>query len=213
MRPASEKRAGARAGPTGLRQANLRQDNQQPVARCPSTPGGTHRRARACLWTLLDEARARDLVAWRELGGFEAQDLLDALETGRSHPLLRKWEKLKAGPAANRPTPAPSEQSARRFIVLLRIALKRAGVRSGAARKHIESALRRYSRQIGLPMATDEAIRHWERELRPPLGPEDEAAIKHALDQCGNDAARLTRHFLGLVEFARKPLPADARWR
>jgi hypothetical protein len=171
-------------------------------------------RARACLWTLLEEAFKRDPVACRERGGFEAQDLLDALETGRSHPLLRKWEKIKAGPAANRPTPAASEQSARRFIVLLRIALNRAGIRSkGAARDHIASALRRHSRQIGLLPATDEAIRHWERDLRPPLGPEDEAAIKHALDRCGNDAAQLTRHFLWLVEYARKPLPADAVWR
>jgi hypothetical protein len=170
-------------------------------------------RARACLWTLLEEAFKRDPVAWRERGGFEAQDLLDALETGRSHPLLHKWEELKAGPAANRSAPAPSERSARRFIVLLRIALKRAGMGKGAARERIASALRRHRRQIGLPPATSEAIRHWERDLRPPLGPQDEAAIKRALDRCGKDRAQLTRHFLGLVEFTRKPLPAGARWR
>jgi hypothetical protein len=167
------------------------------------------RRAIACLWTLLDEAKKENLVAWRELGGIEAQDLLYAWETGYLHPLLRKWEKLKAGPAANRSAPAPSEQSARRYIVLLRIALNRAGIRrERAAREHIASALRRHSRQIGLPPATSEAIRHWERDLRPPLGRQDEAVIKQALDRSGNDAALLTRHFLGLVEFARKPLAA-----
>jgi hypothetical protein len=100
------------------------------------------------------------------------------------------------------------------LIVLLRIALTRTGIRNkGAARKHIASALRRHSRQIGLPSATSEAIRHWERDLRPPLGRQDEAVIKQALDRCGNNAAKLTLHFLGLVEFARKPLPAGARWR
>jgi hypothetical protein len=170
-------------------------------------------RAIACLFTLLDEALKRDHVAWRELGGFEAQDLLRALETGGSHPLLRQWEQLKAGPAANRPAPAPSEQSARRFIVLLRIALERAGMGKTEAREHIASAIRRHGRQVGLPTTTGEAIRHWERDLAPPPGPQDDAVINTALDRCGNDAAQLTRHFLGFVEFARKPLPTWARWR
>jgi hypothetical protein len=108
-------------------------------------------RARACLWTALAELRKSNLVAWRELGGFDAQDLLRALETGRSHPSLRKWEDLKAGPAANRPAPVSSEQSARRLVVLLRITLERAGVLGkGGAREHIASALKRTSKQIGL---------------------------------------------------------------
>jgi hypothetical protein len=29
----------------------------------------------------------------------------------------------------------------------------------------------------------------------------------------GKNRAQLTKHFLGFVEFARKPLPAGARWR
>jgi hypothetical protein len=82
-----------------------------------------------------------------------------------------------------------------------------------AARKHIASALQKYGRQIGLSSATDETLRHWERDLKPPLGPQDEAAIAHALDRCGKDRALLVKHFLGFVEFARKPLPAGARWR
>jgi hypothetical protein len=170
-------------------------------------------RALACLWTALDELQKRNLIAWREAGGFDGQDLLRALETGGTHPLLRKWEELKAGPVRNRPAPGPSEQAARRSIVLLRIALERAGLRKTAARKHIESALKAHGRQIGLPPAKIEAIRHWERNLKPALGRQDEAVIKQALDRCGKDRAELTRHFLGLVEFARKPLPAGARWR
>jgi hypothetical protein len=114
------------------------------------------------------KVRLVGLIAWRELGGLDAQDLLHALETGGTHPLLRKWEELKAGPARNRPPPGASEQAARRLIVLLRVALERTGLSKTAARKHIASALRR---QIG------------------------------------------TKHFLGFVEFARKPLPAGARWR
>ena len=66
---------------------------------------------------------------------------------------------------------------------------------------------------VGLSSATDETLRHWERDLKPPLGPQDEAAIAHALDRCGKNRALLVKHFLGFVEFARKPLPAGARWR
>jgi hypothetical protein len=172
-------------------------------------------RAVSCLWTALNDLQKRNNpVAWRDLGGFDAQDLLRSLETGGQHPQLRKWKGLLAGPARNRPAPGPSEQAARRFIVLLRIALERAGVGIEAARKHIKSALRRHARQIGLqPPTSDGTIRRWERNLKPPLGPQDEAVIKQALDRCGNDHAQLTRHFLGLVEFTRKPLPTGARWR
>jgi hypothetical protein len=170
-------------------------------------------RALACLWTALDELQKGNPIAWREAGGFDAQDLLRALETGGAHPLLRKWEELKAGPARNRPPPGASEQTARRLIVLLRVALERTGLSKAAARKHIASAHQKYGRQIGLSSATDETLRHWERDLKPPLGPQDEAAIAHALDRCGKNRALLVKHFLGFVEFARKPLPAGARWR
>jgi hypothetical protein len=174
-------------------------------------------RTLACLWTALDELqKQRGLMAWREVGSLDAQDLLHALETGGTHPLLRKWEELKAGPARNRPPPGASEQAARRLIVLLRVALQRTGLSKTAARKHIASALQKYGRQIGLPplpLKADEALRHWERDLKPPLGLQDEAVIAHALDRCGKNRAQLTKHFLGLVEFARKPLPAGARWR
>jgi hypothetical protein len=51
-----------------------------------------------------------------------------------AHPLLRKWEELKAGPARNRPPPGASEQAARRLIVLLRVALERTGLSKAAAR-------------------------------------------------------------------------------
>jgi hypothetical protein len=170
-------------------------------------------RALACLWTALDELQKGNPIAWREAGGFDAQDLLRALETGGAHPLLRKWEELKAGPASNRPPPGASAQAARRLIVLLRVALERTGLSKAAARKHIASAPQKYGQQIGLSSATDETLRHWERDLKPALGRQDEAVIKQALDRCGKDRAELTRHFLGLVEFARKPLPAGARWR
>jgi hypothetical protein len=49
--------------------------------------------------------------------------------------------------------------------------------------------------------------------IRQVLGLQDEAVIAHALDRCGKNRAQLTKHFLGLVEFARKPLQAGARWR
>jgi hypothetical protein len=174
-------------------------------------------RTLACLWTALDELqKQRGLIAWRELGGLDAQDLLHALETGGTHPLLRKWEELKAGPARNRPPPGASEQAARRLIVLLRVALERTGLSKTAARKHIASALQKYGRQIGLPplpLKADEALRHWERDLKPPVERMRDDRLVLEPQRCGKNRAQLTKHFLGFVEFARKPLPAGARWR
>ena len=84
-----------------------------------------------------------------------------------------------------------------------------------AAREHIAEALKRKGKLIGLPVPPESAagIRYYERNLAPPLTPQDHAVIETALKRCGKDHARLTRHFLGLVEFALKPLPTDSRWR
>jgi hypothetical protein len=196
---------------------NREQQEQQDEAR--------RLRAMALLWTLLEQARKLDEITWRELGGFDAQDLLDALEMGKDHPVLKKWRALKAGAAANRPAPSASELGARRLVVLAAVALKRAGLGKQAARERLADALARNSKQIGFPAASPAAspeaiqpaspgaIRHWQRDLEPPLSPQDEAVIETALKRCGNDPGQLIRHFLGLVEYARKPLPAGARWR
>jgi hypothetical protein len=181
-------------------------------------------RAVACLWELLREARNRDLVRYRELGGLDAEEFLHAVDTGGQHPLLRKWEKDKA---QNRFPPSLHEVNGRRLAMLLRLALERDGVGKSEARKMVAAALQQMGPQIGLaaastarPRGLDEKrapsvrrIEHWEENLRPPLGPQDEAVIKAALERCGGNRKLLVRRFLGLVEFLRKPLPLEARWR
>jgi hypothetical protein len=61
-------------------------------------------RTLACLWTALDELqKQRGLIAWRELGGLDAQDLLHALETGGTHPLPSRWISSSDARAASTP--------------------------------------------------------------------------------------------------------------
>jgi len=167
-------------------------------------------RAISCLWRLLDAAKKSDdarLAAYRDLGGFDAEDLLEALGTGRQHPTLRKWQALKAGPAANRSPPGLHELNARRLVVLLRIALERgAGMGKDAARKYVEAQLKRYGEKIGLKPASSDALRRWERK-QPPPGSDEETVIATALGRTGGDPGLLSRHFLSLVEFERRPAP------
>jgi hypothetical protein len=60
-------------------------------------------RTRAFLWELLAEAERRlDEVTRRNAGWYDAQDLLDAIDTGRPHPLLAWWEERKVD---HRPPP------------------------------------------------------------------------------------------------------------
>jgi len=167
-------------------------------------------RAISCLWRLLDAAKKSDdarLAAYRDLGGFDAEDLLEALRTGRQHPTLRKWQALRAGPAANRSPPGLHELNARRLVVLLRIALERgAGMGKDAARKYVEAQLKRYGEKIGLKPASSDALRRWERK-QPPMGSEGETVIATALGRTGGDPELLSRYFLSLVEFERRPAP------
>ena len=102
--------------------------------------------ALAVLWELLAAAKEKiDVVDWRAEGGPEAEAFLHALETGGQHPLLRKWEELKATVAANRPVPDPLDLNARRLVVLLVEALHRAGLGKRDARKRAAKALHGYS--------------------------------------------------------------------
>jgi hypothetical protein len=58
--------------------------------------------ARKFLWELLAAAKQQvDVATWCKEGGLEAEDLLDAIDSGRPHPWLRSWEERKATEAAN----------------------------------------------------------------------------------------------------------------
>ena len=83
--------------------------------------------ARKFLWELLAAAKQQvDVATWCKEGGLEAEDLLDAIDSGRPHPLLRSWQEGKASVAANRPTPSRRELQCPPFGCL---ALRCAGAR------------------------------------------------------------------------------------
>jgi nucleotide-binding universal stress UspA family protein len=152
------------------------------------------------LWGLVATAETRtDPVTWRAEGGPEAKDFLDALETGRQHPLLTKWEELKA--TVGRPAPSLLDRSVRYTVVLMVEALHRAGLGKGAARKRAAEALRDV-----FPEATFEAIRHWQTTF-PPV-PDDEPRIAGALKRHGHDHKQIIGSFVGLIRFAVDPVVA-----
>jgi hypothetical protein len=93
------------------------------------------------LWELLATAKTQDVATWCKEGGLEAEDLLDAIESGRPHPLLRLWEERKATVAANRPAPSRRELRARHLAVLLCAALERAGLGKRQARQQVSRLL------------------------------------------------------------------------
>ena len=153
------------------------------------------------LWKLLDDAKKKvDVVTWRSEGGPEAEDFLHALETGRQHPLLTKWEELKATVAANRSAPDLVEQGARRSVVRMCEALHRAGLSKRDARKRATKALH------GVFPATTEQIRYWQQEY--PISADDEKLIAGALNRYTDDHRHIAGWFAGLIRLAVDPVAA-----
>src|SRR5262249_27407906 len=98
--------------------------------------------ARKCLWELVAAAKQQvDVATWCKEGGLEAEDLLDAMDSGRPTPLRRSWEERKATVAANRRSPSRRGLHARRLVVLLCIALERAGSGKRQARQQVSRLL------------------------------------------------------------------------
>jgi hypothetical protein len=160
--------------------------------------------ARKVLWELLVAAETQtDPVIWRAEGGPEAKDFLDALDSGRPHPLLLQWEQRKSTEAANRPAPGLLDQIARRNVVLMCVALHRAGLTKIAACKLAAKTVK----DVFPGSPTDNAIRHWWAAY-PPLTPADEALIASAISRHGRDHDQIAGWFAGLVRFAFDPAAA-----
>jgi hypothetical protein len=158
------------------------------------------------LWELVDDAKKKvDVVTWRAVGGPEAEDFLHALETGRQHPLLTKWEELKATVAANRSAPDLVEQSARRSAVLMCEAVHRAGLGKNAARRRAAKALQ------GVFPATIDQIRYWQYIY--PLAAGDEKLIAGAINRYGTDHRHIAGWFAGLIQIAVDPAAARSARR
>jgi hypothetical protein len=159
--------------------------------------------ARKFLWELLAAAKQQvDVATWCKEGGLEAEDLLDAIDSGRPHPWLRSWEERKATVAANRPAPSRRELHARRLVVLLCIALERAGLDKQQARKQVSRLLASQPGLFSHP-PSDHALEHWQR-AGPALMPEDETVIANAMAKGG--PRQIKAYFVGLLHFALNPL-------
>ena len=148
---------------------------------------------------LLVAARAQvDPVTWRREGGPDAEDFLHALDTGAPHPLLQRYDALRATWGAKRPGPDLLEQGARRGAVLMCKTLHRAGVNHRAARKQAAKALQ------GIFPATSEQIRYWQDNYSP--APDDEKWIAAAIKWCGHDHERIAGWFAASIRFNFDPI-------
>lgn len=154
-------------------------------------------KAMSCLYHLMTIARNQiDIGTWIRKGGLDLEDLHDALSTGGSHPVLKRWKQRRT---ANRPPPDARDQHTRRLIYYLLIALCRAGLTKTAARAMVSKALAR-----DMP-TSEQTLEHWEREERPLTAAEDEHIVAAALDRCGHDHELLVLHFVGLIQARRDP--------
>ena len=146
--------------------------------------------ARKCLWESLAAAKTQvDDATWCKEGGLEAEDLLDAIDSGRPHPLLRSWEERKATVAANRPAPSRRELHARRLSVLLCTALERAGLDKQQARKQVSRLLASQPGLFSHP-PSDHALERWQR-AETALTPADECVIANATAKGGPRSKRI----------------------
>jgi hypothetical protein len=154
-----------------------------------------------CLWEIVAAAKQQvDPVQWRLLGGIEAEDFLDALDSGRPHPVLRHWEAQKSI-HASRPAPGFRELATRHYVVLLCEALQRGPkLGKGMARSRASKALRKAGARV-----SEDAIRRWQQDDKAPFTPADEKAIANALAE-GRNAAQIIHYFVGIIHFYRDPI-------
>ena len=157
--------------------------------------------ARKMLWELISAAKAQvHVVTWRHKGGPELEDFADALETGRPHPLLLRWEQLRGSSAANRPAPSHLDLIARRDVVLMCEALTRAGLKPKLAVRQLAI---RTVKGLFPETPTDAAVRWW-WELHS-LTPGDEMLIASAIERSGGNHKQIAGRFAALARFALDP--------
>src|SRR5262249_50187703 len=118
------------------------------------------------LWQLTAAARTQlDPFTWIKEGGLDAEEFLECVESGRWHPLLRRWHVMKGTSGANRPAPTSRDRIARRLVVLAVIALQRVISTDGyGARRTVAAAMAKMFEDA--PSA--ETIHHWSARRSQP---------------------------------------------
>ena len=131
-------------------------------------------------WVVNELKQHMDAAAQLNIGLPEVEAFLEALVSGGQHPALQEWEEHKGG----HPAPASHELRARRLIILLAVALERAGWQKGAA--HRFAAREATRAHVFASATTHKAIEHWQ-ERQPELTPADEQMLATAIASCGLD--------------------------
>jgi hypothetical protein len=141
-------------------------------------------------------------------GVMEFELFLDALLGGGSHPALEAWLDRRKGT----PPGDAGELRARRLIVLMTIALERAGMSMQEARRMAAKETTAAAVFPGENVSV-KRIEHW-HERMPELTPRDEQLIATGIASVGTQAKhRLALHFIGHAHFAHNPsvviMPVD----
>jgi hypothetical protein len=158
------------------------------------------------LWQLIKAARDQvDSLTWIKEGGLDAEEFLECVESGRWHPLLRRWHVMKRTTRANRPAPTGRDRAARRLVVLAVIALQRVISTDGdGARRTVAAAMAKLFEDA--PSA--ETIHHWERQREPPTTvPEEEKLLAMVIANSNADPAAVVEHFIQLAHTILTPAP------
>jgi hypothetical protein len=157
------------------------------------------------LWEAVSKAKARvDAATWYATGGPEAEDFLDAIDHGGSHPLLRLWVKRKGTVNAHRPGPGLRERDARRLVVVMCATLERAGIGKREVRERVAKRLGKEKIFSTAPSAY--AIERWQSAF-PPHGQAAQKVIAGAIARCGPIDTQIVQYFMKLVRVSLDPFP------
>jgi hypothetical protein len=115
-----------------------------------------------------DEAEMRgDLAAFYECGLIEAGEILDALTTGKSHPMWRYVDGMKAaGLKLQNPSPSSTERQ-RRVVLLVFVEAYRISHKLPIARQAAEQAIADYFNGWNNIQLTGATLSGWRRLLSP----------------------------------------------
>ena len=139
---------------------------------------------------LAAQANIGDDQLFRRLGGRDAMDLLDALVTGRRHPDLKLWEKLKI----NNPGASDAVLDVRRVAVAGIIALENIGLNERyacvVAARGVNAALTNY--------CTAEGIRKWKsgEKNKGTAALKEDALVLEMVPKLINFKERQIRHWI-----------------
>jgi hypothetical protein len=145
-----------------------------------------------------------DAVRWIKEGGLDAEEFLECVQSGRWHPLLRRWHDMKAKSAANRPAPTSRDRAMRRLVVLAVIALQRVVSTDGdAARRTVAAAMAKLFEDAS---SSAETIHNWQRQQQPTT-PADERLLATVIAKTDADPTAVVEHFLQLAHTIFTPAP------